>query len=368
MKRVVLLTLHYHGSMRRGGFHWLAEAYQRLGWDVVFVTIYISRLTQLRGQDYRLGYPVLAEGNRAVPVRERFTSYVWLTGWHPMNLRLGWLNRATMGLFSLYGRLPLRGLRRFVESADLLIYESHAGLLLFDRFRKLAPRARTVYRVSDSLDVLDVHPVIRRAERQAAPAFDRVSSSSETVHKRFEHLPNAHMDHHGIDAVAFDVDRPDPYAPHHRPAAVFVGAAHVDTDFLARAARLHRDVDFHVIGPIPDLPVENNVIAHGPMPFEQTVPWLKHADIGLACWRYRPGAESFTDTLKIIQYTWCRLPIVAPDFIRTDRPGVVTYQPGSDASVASALDEALAMDRTRIDVSSLQTWEQLAGTLAGPLA
>ncbi len=368
MKRVVLLTLHYHGSMRRGGFHWLAEAYERLGWDVVFVTVYISRLTQLRGQDYRLQQTVLAEGNRAVPVRERFTSFVWLTGWHPMNLRLGWLNRATMGLFRLYGRLPLRGLRQLVESADMLIYESHAGLLLFDRFRKLNPSARTVYRVSDSLDVLDVHPVIRRAERQAAPAFDRVSSVSPVVHERFAELPNAHLDHHGIDAAAFDAESDDPYAPHDRPAAVFVGAAHVDVDFLARAARLRQDVDFHVIGPIPDLPAAPNVIAHGPMPFDRTIAWLKHADIGLACWGYRPGAESFTDTLKIIQYTWCRLPIVAPAFIRTDRPGVVTYEPGSDVSIASALDEALAMDRGRIDVSSLQTWEQLAATLAGPLA
>jgi 2-beta-glucuronyltransferase len=368
MKRVVLLTQHYYGSIRRGGFHWLAEAYEQLGWDVTFVTVYLSRLTQLRGQDYRLQYAVLAEGNRLKRVRERFTSFVWLTGWHPMNLRLGWLNRATVPLFRLYGRMPLRGLASRVRSADLLIYESHAGLLLFDRFKQMNPRARTVYRVSDSLDVLDVHPVIREAERRSGPRFDRVSSFSPPVHERFAGLGNAFLDRHGIDAAAFDANVPDPYGQGDRPAAVFVGVAHLDVDFLARAARLRPDVDFHVIGPFTDLPTDSNVLAHGPMPFHRTVPYLKHADVGLACFRYRRGAGSFTDTLKMIQYTYCRLPALVPSFLGTDRPGVVAYEPEDDGSIASALGEALAMDRRRTKFPSPQTWQQLAGTLAGPLA
>lgn len=367
MKRVVLVTQHYYGSVRRGGFHWLADAWERLGWDVVFATVYLSRLTQLRGQDHRLAHPVLAEGNRPRRVRDHFTSFVWLTGWHPMNLRVGWLNRATVPLFRLYGRLPLRGLERLVVPADLLVCESHAGLLLFERFAQLAPAARTVYRVSDSLDLLDVHPCIQQAEQRFAPRFDRVSSPCEYLHRRFDGLPQSHMDFHGVAAEAFEAADSSPYPDDSRPRAVYVGTAHVDTDFLARAARLCPEVEFHVIGPITGLAEGTNLVAHGSMSFARTAAFVRHADVALACRTHGPGAESLTDSLKIRQYAYCRLPIVLPEFLADGRTNRVAYRPGDDASIRAAMEKALAMGRAAPE-RPVQTWEQLARTLAGPLA
>jgi 2-beta-glucuronyltransferase len=98
------------------------------------------------------------------------------------------------------------------------------------------------------------------------------------------------------------------------------------------------------------------------------VPWLQHADVGLSTLRYRRGAESFTDSLKIIQYTYCRLPIVAPDFLRSSRTNVFTYRPGDAASIRGALAAARAFDRSTVDRSAIGTWDDLARKLAGPLA
>ncbi len=62
MKRVVLITGHYWNSKRKAGFHWLADAFLRQGWEVVFFTAPpapLSLLSVIR-RDYRLDYPVLS--------------------------------------------------------------------------------------------------------------------------------------------------------------------------------------------------------------------------------------------------------------------------------------------------------------------
>jgi 2-beta-glucuronyltransferase len=89
MPRVLLITGHYLESRHKAGFHWLADAFWRSGWDVTFFTQSISWLSWLR-RDSRFRYPIFKEANRLRRVRERLASYVWLTPFHPANLRLGW--------------------------------------------------------------------------------------------------------------------------------------------------------------------------------------------------------------------------------------------------------------------------------------
>jgi len=75
------------------------------------------------------------------------------------------------------------------------------------------------------------------------------------------------------------------------------------------------------------------------------------------------GAEAFTDSLKIIQYTYCRLPILAPSFLRSPRPNFVFYTPGDRASIGSALEEARRFDRRRVDTTGVRSWDDLADQL-----
>jgi 2-beta-glucuronyltransferase len=159
-----------------------------------------------------------------------------------------------------------------------------------------------------------------------------------------------------------------PYAGESAGRAVFVGAAYLDRGFIDMAASELTDWEFHVIGPVGSIPARANVVAHGELPFGETVPFIKHADVGLATLRYLPGAESFTDSLKIIQYTYARLPIVAPEFMRSARTNLFTYRPGDRESIRAALLAARAFDRTSVDRSGIGSWEDLARELAGPLA
>src|ERR1019366_6215502 len=107
MKRVVFVTSHYFDAKRKAGFHWLAEAFWRAGWHVVFFTESISWLSWLRRGD-RCKDPVFRGARRLRYLRDRLASYVWMTPWHPINLRSDLLNQLSAPVLRLYGNFPIR--------------------------------------------------------------------------------------------------------------------------------------------------------------------------------------------------------------------------------------------------------------------
>lgn len=363
MKRVVLVTEHCLESKRKAGFHWLADAFWRAGWEVIFHTVALSWLSRLRS-DYRVAYIARPVPNRIRWVRERLGSYTWFTPWHPADLRLPLLNHLSRALFARYGELPLGEVEPFVAEADLVVFESSAGLLLFDRFRRLNHRARFVYRVSDDLNLLRVHPLVREAEMRCAPRFDLISCPSYYIYERFSQFSNAALHPHGVRKDLFDQCKFNPYPPGSYNV-VFVGTSHLDRDFLAIGSELYPSWTFHVIGPLSNIPKRRNIVAHGELSFADTIPYVKFADIGLQTRSYARGAESLTDSLKVMQYTYCGLPIVAPEFLRSPKPHVFYYVPGNVESIRQALAAAHGFDRSKVPRDSVLSWDDVAAAIAG---
>ena len=360
-RRVVFVTTKYWRATSKVGFHFLAESFSRAGWDVLFLTTHVSWLALALGKTRRLARAARREANRPVTA-DGVTSYVWYTPWQPANLRLDLLNRATMRLFRRYGELPLAG-EPLLAGAERFVFDSGPGLLLFDRFKRLSPRAAFVYRVSDDLRHAGVHPLVLDTEARVAPLFDLISVPCEHIRERFRGLPRVALHHHGVDTARFDQAGPDPYGAARRPRALFVGQHFFDRGFLGTASRLFPDWTFHVIGPMTGLPRADNVQAYGEMPFADTVAFVRHADIGLQTIAYSPGAEAFTDSLKIVQYTYCRLPIVAPAFLVSTRPNLFAYTPGDRESIRGALERARRFDRAAMDTGQLRSWDDLADQL-----
>ncbi|MBE9207136.1 glucuronosyltransferase [Nostoc sp. LEGE 06077] len=358
MKRVVLVTGHYWNSKRKAGFHWLAEAFWHQGWEVIFVTAALSWLSVIR-RDYRLAYPVLQEANTLQPMRQNFWSYVWFTPWHPANLRSHLLNHLSRGLFNLYGQLPLGSVEPLFKETDLFIFESTPALLLFDRCKQLNPQAQFIYRVSDDLRLLRNHSVVLDTEERVAPKFDLVSVPSQHIYRLFAGLPNLELELHGIRKDLFTQDYVNPYPVSDIPNVVFVGNAHFDYEFLEQASQLFLNWQFHIIGPMNNLPQRNNIFAYQELPFESTVAYIKHADIALQTLAYSPGAECFTDSLKIIQYSYCQLPIVAPAYLASSRTNVFYYKPGDANSIYQALIAAQMYDRSQISTENIYSWDDL---------
>jgi 2-beta-glucuronyltransferase len=359
---VTFITGHYALSARRAGFHNLADAAYRAGHRVNFVTAGYSLLSHLR-RDYRTRIPGIREHvNRPVELRPGFVSYVHSTPWHPHTLILPVLNRLTMSWMDRYGDGDLGGLLPLVRATDVFVFESMAGLFLVRRFRRENPAARMVYRVSDDVRILgSTHPRLVELEREIAPLFDCVSVPSSTMLALFPGLPSLRLDKHGLDTAAYDACLCSP-SPTGSRNAVFIGTGYLDAEFLRYAATADTadtDCCFHVIGPMHDSLGLPNVRFHGEMFFAKTLPYVKFADVGLMNLLYRnASSRSFSDSLKIIQYRYCGLPIVSPDFIDLHRDGVFYYRPGRAESCGKALREALACGRDASRAAEVRSWDE----------
>jgi 2-beta-glucuronyltransferase len=360
VRRVTLISGHYLGSKRRAGFHHLADAYCGLGWDVTFVTAAISQISWLR-DDYRFDYPVRAEANRLVQVRERLASYVLMSRAHPGNLGSGLANRLATPLFARYANVSLGPLEERLREADLVVFEGTAALLLVERVRGLAPCARLVYRASDDLRALGVHPLILDAEARTVPLFDLVSAPTREIADVLAPYGAVEVQPPGIDKRGFDRATQSPYGA--GPTAVFAGVSPLfDYESLAAAAELAPPVAFHVIGPPPrSLPA--NVSFHPELPFEEVVAYLQHATFGLLL--FPPGYASLGKGNKVAQYSYCRLPIIAPSDLRADRPNVVVFERGDSDSLRSALEEAERIPHSPDFAEGVMSSEELAVLLAG---
>jgi 2-beta-glucuronyltransferase len=358
--RVVMLSNHYIGSPRKAGFHWIAVALGRMGTHVTFVTPLFSPLSYLR-RDFRTRLIAREDRNRLRTLTTRLDSYVWYTLFHPVHMRMSILNALTYPLFASYAHLPLGRLKQPLAQATHIIFESNAALMLVPRIRRLNPAARLIYRASDELGVLGTHPVVLRAERRALPYLDMVSVPTVRMLKTLEG-PRTVLHGHGVEKGLFDSPSPSPY-PAGTRNAVFVGINDLDSNALHLLADLFPDWHFHALGPMPRADVPANVRYYGEAPFERTVAFIRHADIGLATRLAVPGAEVYSDSLKMVQYAYARLPVVAPSFLRNRFGNIVPYDVGDVVSMKSAFEAAVNFDRSQIRSDLVVSWDELAAAL-----
>ncbi|TWT79214.1 UDP-glucuronate:glycolipid 2-beta-glucuronosyltransferase [Planctomycetes bacterium CA13] len=354
-KRVVFITGHYLGSDRKAGFHWMADACHRRGDEVLFLTTSLSQLSRLKNH-YLFRYPVLSERNRMIEKEKGLWSYVWFPPFHPVNFRSSFVNRILAPILRQYPRFSLGECERYVQGADVIVFESVPAITLFEKIKKLNPNAKFVYRVSDDLAFMKNHPIVVDAETNVAPQFDLVSVPYQSFLKKF---PGSNAVHHlhGIRKELFDRCTESPYKDG-GTNAVFVGLNFFDYEFLSIAASLRPNWNFHIIG-IPKKLESKNIRWHGELPFDQTIPYIKFADVGLLNLVDIPGSEYFTDTLKTIQYSYCRLPILAPKMLRSDRNNLFLYEPNQPDSIEQALQKAEAADRSTFCDEKILSWDEL---------
>ena len=357
--RIVFLSNHWYPSPRRAGFHHLADACHTLGHDVTFATVGFSWLSYAR-RDFRTRYNGIWQArNRMQAIKPGLQSYVHFTPWHPHTLLLPALNRLTRGVMQKYDKFSLGPLQEAITTAQCIIYESSAALHLFDLCKRLAPKATHVYRVSDDIRILrSTHPAMLTTEQRIAPFFDSISVPCAFLQEKFQHCPNTRLHFHGIGKQAFDAASATPYTTTNN--CIFVGNSHLDNQFLTNAASALPHVYFHIIGPMTKSVTLPNVHYYGEMPFASTVPYVKFADVGLQNRVHDTAAASLTDSLKVMQYRYCGLPIVAPTFLNLRREGVFYYQPENAQSCAAAVQQALAHGKHPDYAQEVNSWQDVA--------
>ena len=359
----MLLTGHFYRQKRRGSMHWLADELVRLGWQVRFVTVGYSWLSLLLG-DKRLRVLDARPPQGRHPVRPGLETMFAITPVHPINLRsalANWLARPILGLFAAcWGRL----LKPLVADCDLVVMESGPPVLLARAVRRHTA-APLVYRVNDDVRLLNLHPMIARAESAAAPLFARISLASPFLARRFAGCGTVALDPMGVDKALFSAACADPYQPRRAVEAVCAGTTQFDAQAVATMARARPDWRFHVIGRLAAPVAEPNVVCHGEMPFADLVPFIRHADIGIAPYLNRPGVEYQTHhSNRLLQYAFFKLPVAAPRrMVHPDLPHIFGYDPADPASVAAALEAARTYP-DRATIREPDDWSVLARGIA----
>lgn len=362
-KKVTLISLHHYNSQRRVDFHYLAESLKNNGWKVIFITTPLSPFSIITG-DHRWNYVKLIDINKPVIVDSKIIQYTYAPFSSPISLSGNKIFDLITPFFIRYYRKNLpNNLKILVQNSDLFIMESNAGIILFDYLKILCPSAKMVYRCDDALETLHTDKNIIDYEKKICSEFDLITVPSMPLYKRFSNN-NVLLQHHGIKKRLFDPDcnKPKNYSLYEKNF-VFIGIAHLDIEFLKIAGKVSPNYGFHVIGPLSLSEVPNNVFVYGELPHEETTPYLVHADVGLHILRTAIGLDTYSDSLKVIQYTWCRLPIIAPIGIPSDRKHFIRYKYDDESSIREAIEIAAAFDRSTIDRSEIQDWDEFTATI-----
>jgi 2-beta-glucuronyltransferase len=116
-----------------------------------------------------------------------------------------------------------------------------------------------------------------------------------------------------------------------------------DAEFYRRVAPHFPQVNFHVIGCGTVFDAPANVRLYDEMPFRTTLPYLRHADVGLAPYVYSVGADYVAESsLKLAQFEYLGLPAVTAAFAAGGNPNRFGYVLGDTASMIAAMQAALA--------------------------
>lgn len=362
-KRILVVSGHHFADApRRVDLHFMSDQLREEGAEVDFLICRLSPLSRFL-RDGRYEHARTRPVNAWFRLDERLQEFVWFAPFHPINLRYGWLNAVVAPLYRRYGSfLPKAVIERLSDYSHIVI-ESGPSPLLTRYLRRHAPKAKFIYHAADRLETIRVHPCIIKELNATLPLYDQIRIMAEAMRADFAAQDRVVFVPHGISKGLFDAAAATPYeGPRH---AISVGDMMFDAGMIETLAAANPDWTFHLFGkkaqPLQPRP---NIVAHGEVSFGTIVPFIKFADIGIAPYRAGAGADYLSQSsLKMIQYSYCHLPIVAPRFAAAGRDNVCAYEPDDQNSIRAAFERAKDMDHLTIDTSDILTWEDVVDRL-----
>jgi 2-beta-glucuronyltransferase len=360
-KVVIASGVHDYRTPRRGSIQALADALVRLGYEVTFISVRFSPISRFKGDHRAFLWP---RANR-LEVVNAVRCYLWRTPFHPFASRIAPIDWMAGPLFTAYGLLPNRFIDEELRTASHVIVESGLSIMLAHRARRLNREARIIYRGSDALHTIGAPPALARELRRRAGDIDAFCLLAEKMAGDFAWAAGkTFVVPLGVHPDDFAAIGPSPYAGGIN--AVTVGSMLFDASFFRHAGARFPKVQFHLIGTGARFDAPANVHIHPEMPFKATLPYIKHADFGVAA--YRPSANSgylAQSSLKLMQYEYLGLPAVCPDYATGASPNRFGYVSGDGASIEAAIRHALAHGRFA-GASRFLSWEEVAKRMLSP--
>lgn len=363
----LVISAHDYRSRRKAGIHFVAAELEKRG-KTRFFSCQYSLLSHLKS-DPRASLAALA--NKKM-VHENVECYLWKTWIHPFNVRKAYLRPIEEFLFGRYVQKPSQVLVDWVKEADVIFFESGIAPVFFDLVAQLNPRARTIYIASDDLTTINAAAYVKATFDRVAPRMSALCLKSRYMSDGMPESSNQYMIPHGFDFSVAEHADPSPYPTGEHAAhavhAVSIGSMLFDPEFFVMASKRFPEVAFHIIGSGTRAHpgYGENVRVYDEMPHHLTLPYIKHASIGIAPYRSANLPRYLADTsLKLMQYDFFKLPAVCPNSIVGDYASRFGYEPGDSESIASAINAAMAAPR--ISARTPLHWSQVVERMLNPM-
>ncbi|KAF3998372.1 glycosyltransferase family 4 protein [Glaciimonas immobilis] len=359
--RSLMITAHDYRSRRRVNVHFIAAELKKYGPTSFFSCPY-SLFSRFK-PDPRASLSSLAN---KVGLRDGIHCFLWQTVIPPFNTGKSIFASIENFLFRRYVNNPHPVLVKWIEESDVVIFESGMAPIFFDLVKRLNPSAKTIYLASHDLETINVAPYVKQTFAQVGPKMDAICLTSRYMAEGMPSVDNCYVVPHGFDYSLGDYADPSPYGPGQH--AVSVGSMLFDPDFFVIASRLFPEVTFHIIGcgigAHPDF--GKNVVLHEEMPHRLTLPYIKHATVGISPYRSAHVPRYLSDTsMKLMQYDFFELPAVCPSSVMGGHRSRFGYTPGDAKSILCAMRRALAAPRLPAE-NALLSWSDVVERLLAP--
>ena len=359
LSKFLIISRHDYRSRRKANVHFIAHELARLGTTRFFSSAFsvLSYLTQ----DQRL--PLWRRANR-VERLDGVEAYLWKTVTHPCKAP-GFLQGAMDRYFRSYIEHAPAALRAWIADSDLVLLESGGPEIFFDFVRRHNPKCRIAYIASDALETIGSAPYVIKEFQRVAPQFDAAYLPSKLLAPAFPPGCRLYCVPHGIDAGSLQASAASPYKG--GVNIVSVGNMLFDPRFFEVAAPAFPDVNFHVIGGGNGARklAAPNIAVYPETPFKDTLPYLKHADAGVAPYAADKAPAYLTHTsMKLMQYGYLGLPAICPAAVAGACRGRFGYAPDNPGSIAQAVRDALSFGR--FDRPDFLSWAEVTQRILAP--
>ncbi|EIK44081.1 UDP-GlcA beta-glucuronosyltransferase, putative, gt70A [Cellvibrio sp. BR] len=355
-QKYLLLSAHDYRSPRKAGIHFVASELAKMG-PTRFFSLRYSFLSRYK-HDPRLS---LDDQANKIVNHQGVDCYLWKTLIHPIRIR-----PFESLMYHLYSFGFNAVLRRWIKESDVIILESGVAPIFFDLIKKLNARAKILYRASDALDTIDAADYIRNTFARIAKEIDTIVMPSKALADSMPSTHNLAFVPQGIDYSVNEKANPSPYGEGIH--AVSVGSMLFDPQFFILAGKRFPHIHFHIIGSCQPRHPEygENISVYGEMPFDKTLPYIKHATLGIAPYASVNLPAYLRDTsLKLTQYEFFGLPAICPHFIAADYPTRFGYDIGDENSIAQAISRALNPPQP-LTKRTVLDWAQVTERMLAP--
>lgn len=358
--KIVILTAHvFAEGGRKASVHFVAQEWAKSGHRVHFATVGLSLLSRWTRRS-RFDTLPQEQKNGFIELQPRLFAGAHLPLLHAFSASRPFLQPAISLLFRLYAaRLP-RFMADTIADADLVVVEGGTPLAFLPLIHELNPKAKLLYFCRDLLSTVGASSHLLDIEADWIGRFDSICVPSQKLGAMLPPGGRVHFVPQAIDRALFDAAEQSPY-PEGSTNVVSIGDMLFDHDATRALAHAAPHVVFHLFGVNWQENVPANVRVYGERGFADIVPYVRHADIGLAAYR-ADGREDYLaeSSLKLLQYSYCGLPIILPSSLPINRGNEIRYNREGETDWGGLINAAIDLKRTKdLRVSAL-TWREVA--------